>query len=166
MWGLDLGALPDLKQHTANSLSKRLLRTFVSASLDCLEKPRQVADSLEIMRRIAHGEIRPRKRTPQSRHRSDAGGIAGFHVIDGVADEHGVARLITKRVEGEEHGARVRFVLLARVAADDHIEVRAQANVVESALCQPGRLARDDPERMASGSKLVEGLDNEIVAAH
>src|SRR6266536_6494058 len=109
---------------------------------------------------VAGHETLPREGSPERGDRGDARGVSSLHVIDRISHEHGVAGLVPEALQRSLHRHRIRFMSLAAVAADDDVEVRAEANVVDSTLRQPARLAGDDAQGMTGGAEQIDSVDD------
>src|SRR5438067_1215392 len=111
-------------------------------------------------------ELVAREWSPECRYRQHAGGVAGLHIMNRVADEYCFARLVPQTVERRQYGLGMRFVSRTRVAADDRVEKTDDPSMLEAAAGECVSLTRDDGERMASTMQMCERGVDVIEAAH
>jgi hypothetical protein len=94
---------------------------------------RQVCDPFEISAGRGDGQLLTRERSPKGRDRQHTSGVSGLDVVNRIADEYGIARLVTKAIQRGQYGLGMRFVSFATVAANDPAEVLENADVLEPA---------------------------------
>src|SRR4051794_21749475 len=91
-----------------------------------------VQNRCRIMTWLAGRQLCPAPRPPERGNRLHTGGIAGVDVVDGVADEQGLAWVASKPVQRYLYGFGVRLVSNRSVAAYDRIDVTSQADMDQS----------------------------------
>src|SRR5512138_3743784 len=105
------------------------------------EDLQQVTDPADEPRRPRERQLLLREGAPQRRDCLDAGCIARFDVVHGIADEQRLLRLVPEALQRGQYGLGMGFVSRAGITADDRLEVRRDSDELEPTSRQEVALA-------------------------